>query len=117
MVFQLRDGVDGPSLCHATNVLAISGTLCARELEDGYMVVMMIHGSANIGGHDVDHWIEVVEGGDSEFADSHQCEEGGSETGPYGCIEQILGVKLAEQSLNEGQGEGLSLGTFGGWWC
>ena len=53
MVFQLRGGVDGPSLCYTIDILTDFGTFCARELEDSNIVVMMIHSGTNIGGLDV----------------------------------------------------------------
>ena len=115
MVFQLRDGVDGPHLCCAINILATFGTLHARELEDGYPMAVIIHSIANIGGHDVDCWVKAIGGGDGEFAELYQCEEGDGETSSHGCVKQVLGVELGEQSFDKGQGEGLPLGTFGGW--
>ena len=116
MVFQLRDGVDGPSLHHTINVFTPFGMLHARELENSYPKAMAIHIIANIGRHDVDCWVKAIKSGDSKFTQSHQCEKGDGETGSHGCIKQILGVEFGEQSFDESQGEGLLLGMFWGWW-
>ena len=112
VVLQLGDGIDGPRLGSAINIFAVFGALCVGLPEDCHVVAVVVGSRPDIGVLNVHCRVKAVEGGDHKFACLDQSEEGGSKARPHCCIEQITGVQLAKEHLNESKRERFSFRMF-----